>query len=84
MLCPDLILILSQPEAYLCVCVWVITKCETVRASVCVSDRQIMGCQKKGQVCVLVLSPLREENPGKNRELDIARLEFLFKVSCFY
>lgn len=78
MLCPDLILILSQPElcvcVRVCVCVWVITNCESVHAReflcmcVCVSDRQIMGCQKKRQVCVLVLSPLREEDQEKNRE----------------
>ncbi len=55
-------------------CVRVITECESVRelqyvcVCVCVSDRQIMGCQKKRQVCVLVLSPLREEDPEKNRE----------------
>lgn len=53
-----------------------------------VSDRQIMGCQKKRQVCVLVLSSLREEDPEKNREQDKGwagkRLASLFKVSCFY
>lgn len=54
-----------------------------------VSDRQIMGCQRERQVCVLVLSPLREEDPGKNTEQDKEgsgeeRLASLFKVSCFY
>ncbi len=60
----------------------------SVSFRVCVSDRQIMGCQKKRQVCVLVLSPLREEDPEKNRERGrggvVERLASLFKVSCFY
>ena len=36
---------------------------------VCVSksDRQIMGCQKKRRVCVLVFSPLRERERERER-----------------
>lgn len=39
-----------------------------VSAHVSVSDRQIMGCQKKQQVFVLVLSPLRKNDPGKKKQ----------------
>lgn len=38
-----------------------------------VTDRQIMGCQEKRQVCVLVLSPLREEDSEKNRAGGVRR-----------
>lgn len=63
--------------------VWCVRPLLWVSVHVCVSDRLIMACQKKPQLCVLVLSPLREEDPERGEVVLRRDLRLCLKWAVF-